>query len=157
MYLFWSGLQRPSAAVARGVSGAGSGFRVGWRTVGGERLFLFFRSYLMVLPLAEGGGLGAGLGRVLGGLGPNFFFWGGRGGGPKHPCLLNYYLQWVCQAHLTNVAWFLQIIVLWGVPFYIFWFWWDCQSGVLVALGIWYIHLIGEDWLNVLYVLLLSV
>ena len=60
MYLFWSGLQRPSAAVARGVSGAGSGFRVGWRTVGGERLFLFFRSYLMVLPLAEGGGGGAG-------------------------------------------------------------------------------------------------
>ena len=58
MYLFWSGLQRPSAAVARGVSGAGSGFRVGWRTVGGERLFLFFRSYLMVLPLAEGGGRG---------------------------------------------------------------------------------------------------
>ena len=55
-YLDWS-------AVARGVSGAGSGFRVEWCTAGGIQ-FLFFGSFLLVLAelsFLGGGGLGAGL------------------------------------------------------------------------------------------------
>ena len=50
------------AAVARGIFGTSSGFRVGWRTAGRVEL-LFFKSFLLVLAKLSfwRGGLGAGL------------------------------------------------------------------------------------------------
>ena len=51
------------AAVARGVSGAGSGFGVGWRTAGGEGLVSVFQGFSASAGGAFilAGGLGAGL------------------------------------------------------------------------------------------------
>ena len=40
---------RSGPAVARGVFGASSGFRVGWRAVAGGVWYLFFEGFLLVL------------------------------------------------------------------------------------------------------------
>ena len=58
---------RSGPAVARGVFGAGSGFRVGWRAVAGGGLVSVFRGFstsvggAFILAVGGGGGLGAGL------------------------------------------------------------------------------------------------
>ena len=43
-----SGFMASRPAIGRGISGTGSGFRVGWRTMAGVEL-LFFETFLLVL------------------------------------------------------------------------------------------------------------